>query len=109
MPNQMIDLISPWNLLTKWNQFNKKHVVLPGLLNHPPALSNPGNTNNAKRWDGTRVKNGQQSWPSIHYSIHKTTISHASQRPKHHTIYHIPIDMPCLLTRIDGLFRCKSK
>src|SRR5260221_2801677 len=108
MPNQMIDLISPWNLLTKWNQFNKKHVVLPGLLNHPPALSNPGNTNNTKRWDGTRGKNGQQSWPSIRYLIHKTTILYASQRPKHSTIYHLPIATPCLPTPIYGLLPCKS-
>src|SRR6266545_1915584 len=100
--DQMINaLISPRNLFNKRSQFNRKYAVLPESLNRPPESSNLENTNNARKWDVARAKNGRLKLglSFLCYPTAKTTTSHASRKPKHSTRYHIPTDTPCLPTR----------
>ncbi len=103
--DQMINaLISPRNLFNKRSQFNRKYAVLPESLNRPPESSNLENTNNARKWDVARAKNGRLKLglSFLRYPTAKTTTSHASRKPKHSTRYHIPTDTPCLPTRTGG-------
>src|SRR6266545_1890122 len=78
-PNQMIDMISPWNLFNKWNQVNWNYAALPESLNRLPESYNLGSTNNRRKWDATRVKSGQpmQGSLSLPYRTTKMTTLHA--------------------------------
>src|SRR5258708_1563178 len=108
-PNQMINvqiivMISPRNLFNKRDQSNQKYVALPELLSHLPDPYILESTNNARKWDVTKVKSGQPMLESLYlrYLMLKTTISHASQRLKLPITFCNPTNMPCQLTRIDG-------
>src|SRR6266511_743501 len=108
-PNQMINMpinvpISPQNLFNKWNQSNRKYTDLPVLLSHLLDFYNLESINNARRWDATKLKNGQPKLDLhyLHYLTLKTTISHVSRRLRLPITYPDPTDTPCQLDQIDG-------
>src|SRR6266511_4183764 len=108
-PSQMTNMpinvmISLWNLFNKWSQSNQKYANLPKLLSHLPDSYNLESTNNARKWDATKVKNGQPKLelPSLLYLTLKMTISHVSWRLRLPITYHDPTNMLCRLTLIDG-------
>src|SRR6266511_868134 len=100
--NQMIGaLISPWNLFNKRNQ---KYAVLLELLRHPLESYNRKNTNNVRKWDVIRGKNGQLRLDLLVpiYPKPKTITSHVSPKRKLLITFHNPTDTLCRPTQTDG-------
>src|SRR5260221_12862355 len=100
MPDQMIGmLIFLWNLFNKQRQFNQKYVNLLKPPNHPPEYYNLENTNNGRKWNVIRRKDGRPK-PDLLIPIYlkpRMITLHVSQKQKCLTIYHDPIDTPCQL------------
>jgi site-specific recombinase len=94
-------MISPWN---KWRQSNQKYATLLELLSHPLESYNQKNTNNARKWDVIRGKNGQLRLDLLVliYLKPKTITSHVSLKRKLLITSHDPTDTLCRPTQIDG-------